>query len=292
MSSLDQQAAVLDTDRGSIQVARDGDGPPVMVLHGGPGGFDQGLASGRHLRDGGCELIAPSRPGYLRTPLTSGRSLAEQADLYSAMLDVLQISKVTVLGFSSGGPSAVHFAARHPQKTTALLLDAAVLLPFDEHLNAFERVISETSFGVWVSCQLATRWPAMMTVVVVDAFSEGLDKDQKRDAVEWIQSDPVLRQDIKNLATSVAPRKYRKPGQANDESIEPDLDPLPFADIIAPTLVAQGTNDGLVSSAHATHAVDEIAGAELIFVEEGHHALPLCRQYEPVAHRQLELALG
>lgn len=292
MSSLDHQATVLDTDLGSIQVARDGHGPPVMVIHGGPGGFDQGLASGRRLRDGGCELIVPSRPGYLRTPLTSGRSPAEQADLYSAMLDVLQISRVAVLGFSSGGPSAVHFAARHPEKTTTLLLDAAVLLPFETHLNVFERVISETSFGVWLSCQLASKRPAMMTAVVVDAFSKGLDKDQKRDAVEWIRADSALQQDIRDLMSSVAPRKYRKPGQTNDESIEPDLDPLPFADITAPTLVAHGTNDGLVPSAHATHAADEIAGAELILVEEGHHALPLCRHYEPIAHRQLELALG
>jgi len=292
MRSLDQQATVLDTDHGSIQVARAGDGPPVMVVHGGPGGFDQGLAFGRHLRDGGCELIAPSRPGYLRTPLISGRRPAEQADLYAAMLDVLRIGKVTVLGVSSGGPSAVHFAARHPQRTTALLLDCAVLLAFDEHLNPFERMLSETGFGVWLSYQLAGRWPAMMTAVVVDAFSEGLNKGQRREAITWITSDPARQQSIKDLLSSAAPRKHRQPGQGNDESIEPDLDPLPFADVTAPTLVAHGTNDGLVPSAHATHAADQIAGAELILVEEGHHALPLCRHYEPVAHRQLELSRG
>ena len=40
------------------------------------------------------------------------------------------------------------------------------------------------------------------------------------------------------------------------------------------------------------HAADQIAGAELMFVEEGHHALSLSRNYEPVARRELELAFG
>lgn len=292
MQSLDERAEVVDTAHGSIQVAREGDGLPVLVIHGGPGGFDQGLSSGRHLRDGGCELIAPSRPGYLRTPLDSGRSPAQQADLFAAMLDALEVDEVTVLGVSSGGPSAVNFAARHPDKTKALLLDSAVLRPFELHLNLFERAIAETGFGVWLSFQMASRWPKLMTAVIVDAFTTGLDKDQKRDAVDWITSDPARLLRIEELMASVAPRRYREPGQTNDEHFEPNLDPLPFADVAAPTLVAHGTNDGLVPLDHATNAANRIPGAELMLVEEGHHALPLSRNFGPTAERQLELALG
>lgn len=292
MQGLDERSGVVETAHGSVQVAREGSGPRVMVLHGAPGGFDQGLSSGRHLRDGGCELIAPSRPGYLRTPLDGACSPAQQADLFAAMLDALDLDEVTVLGVSSGGPSAVHFAARHPERTKALLLDSAVLLPFEQHLNVFERAISETRFGVWLSFQIARKWPKLMTTIIVDAFSNGLEKDQKQDAVDWIASDSTRLQQVEDLMASVAPRRYRAPGQTNDERFEVGLDPLPFGDVAAPTLVAHGTHDGLVPLDHSKNAATKIPGAELILVEEGHHALPLSRGFGPVGERQLELALG
>ena len=263
-----------------------------MAIHGSPGGFDQGLVWARHLRDGGCELIAPSRPGYLRTPLDSGRSPAQQADLYAAMLDALHINKVTVLGISSGGPSAVHFAARHPNRTNALLLDAAVLLSIAPAGSEIERAIFESGTGIWLSCQIARRWPKLTAALVVDTLSAGLSKDRKRDAVDWITSNPARLHNMVDLSTSLAPRRFREPGQRNDESNEINLDPLPFTEITAPTLIAQGTNDVFPLIDHATNAADKMPGAELMLVEEGHHGLPWCRHIGAVVQRQLELSLA
>jgi len=292
MALLDGRATMLETERGPVQVAREGNGPKVMAIHGSPGGFDQGLVWARHLRDGGCELIAPSRPGYLRTPLDSGRSPAQQADLYAAMLDALHIDKVTVLGISSGGPSAVHFAAQHPSRTNALLLDAAVLLPIAPASNRIERAIFESGTGIWLSCQIAKRWPKLTAALVVDTLSAGLSKDHKRDAVDWITSDPARLHNIVDLLTSLAPRRFRETGQRNDESNEINLDPLPFAKITAPTLITQGTNDVFPLIDHATNAADKMPGAELMLVEEGHHGLPWCRHIGSVVQRQLELSLA
>lgn len=89
-----------------------------------------------------------------------------------------------------------------------------------------------------------------------------------------------------------APRKYRRPGWINDQANEAGLAPLPLADITAPTLIAHGVNEGIVPGEHATNAAGKIAGAELIFVKEGHHLLSASRHYGPVAARQLELAHG
>ena len=292
MTLLDGRATMLETERGPIQVAREGDGPRVMSIHGSPGGFDQGLVWARHLRDGGRELIAPSRPGYLRTPLDSGRSPAQQADLYAAMLDALHINKVTVLGISSGGPSAVHFAARHPDRTDALLLDAAVLLPIAPATNALERVIFESAIGTWLSCQIAKKRPKLTAALVVDSLSAGLSKDRKRDAVGWITSNPARLHDVAALPTSLAPRRFREAGQRNDESNETNLAPLPFADVTAPTLIAQGTNDAFPLIDHATHAAEKMHAAELMLVDGGHHGLPWCRHIGPVTQRQLELSLA
>jgi pimeloyl-ACP methyl ester carboxylesterase len=292
MASLDERATVLEAPRGPVQVAREGQGPPVLVAHGGPGGFDQGLAFYRHLRDGGCELLAPSRPGYLRTPLDSGRRPEDQADLYAAILDALGIERTAILGHSSGGPSAVHFAARHPDRTRALLLDSAILSPFVLHLGALERATLESGFVVRLSHRLSRLMPALMTSLAVGGMSDGLTREQKRAAVEWITSDRSRLQRMQQALASVAPHEYRQAGWTNDQANEADLAPLPFTDIVTPTLIAHGTDDGNVPIEHATLAADEIAGAELILVEEGHHALSLSRNYGPVAERQLQLARG
>ena len=62
----------------------------------------------------GFGVIAPSRPGYGRTPLEIAETSAESADCYAALLDVIKIDKVVTVGISAGGPSAIQFAARHP----------------------------------------------------------------------------------------------------------------------------------------------------------------------------------
>ncbi len=292
LASLDERAAVLHTARGDVQVATEGDGPPVLVVHGTPGGFDLGLAWCRHLRDGGCALLAPSRPGYLRTPLRSGTSPEHQADLYAAALDVLGIERTAVMGFSGGAASAVHFAARYPDRTTALFLDAPILLPFDVPLRGLARATLESGAFVWLSHQLVRRRPELMARWTIRGVSAGLTDERRRAELRWITSDPRRLENLQEQFAAIAPRRHRAAGQANDEANERQLAPLPFADVSAPTLIAHGTNDAIVPVEHALEASRLIADAELILVDHGHHILSLSRNYGSVARRQLELAHG
>ncbi len=79
-----------------------------------PGGYDQSIASAlsRPESIAGFKVIAISRPGYLRTPLQSGVTPAEQADVYAALLDELNIKTTIVYGASGGAPSALRRPAR------------------------------------------------------------------------------------------------------------------------------------------------------------------------------------
>lgn len=292
MASLDERAAVLPTSRGDVQLAREGEGPPVLAIHGGPGGFDFGLAYARHLLDGGCELLAPSRPGYLRTPLRSGARPEDQADLYAASLDSLDIERAAILGVSSGGISALQFAARHPDRTIALFLDSAILMPHTVPLGPFRRAVFESSFFVWLSYQLVTRRAELMTRFAIEGMLSGVNKEQAEMAVKWITADPGRLRSLQEQFMSTAPQKYRKVGWANDKANEATLSALPITDVMAPTLIAHGANDAVVPVFHATNAAGRISGSELIIVEEGHHLLSLSRNYGEVAQRQLELVHG
>ncbi len=67
-----------------------------------------------------------SRPGYLGTPLASGRSPADQARLYAALLGALGVRRAAVLAVSGGGPSALEFARLFPERCWAAVVVSSV----------------------------------------------------------------------------------------------------------------------------------------------------------------------
>ena len=117
-----------------------------------------------------------------------------------------------------------------------------------------------------------------------------LSKEQRKEAANWISSHPGRLQSMQAQFASIAPQQNRKPGWTNDQVNERDLASLPFASVVAPTLIALGANDAVIPVEHATTAVEKTPNADLVLVEEGHHILSLSRHYGPVARRQLQLA--
>jgi 2-hydroxy-6-oxonona-2,4-dienedioate hydrolase len=113
---------IAQTRCGPIEYAVAGAGPPVLVVHGAGGGFDQGLELGDSLARSGYQVIAPSRFGYLRTAVPADASAAAQADAHACLLDALHVGRAVVVGVSAGGPSTLQFALRHPDRTAALVL--------------------------------------------------------------------------------------------------------------------------------------------------------------------------
>jgi pimeloyl-ACP methyl ester carboxylesterase len=122
-SAVEAGGSRVETDSGPVEYAREGSGPVVLVVHGAGGGYDQGLMLGREMFGPDFDVIAPSRFGYLGTPVPADPSPAAQADAHAALLDTLKISgRVTVVGVSAGAPSAIEFALRHPSRVSALIL--------------------------------------------------------------------------------------------------------------------------------------------------------------------------
>ena len=66
--------------------------------------------------------IAPSRYGYLRSTLPSGATFETQADAYARLLDHLGIRQTAVVALSQGGPSALFFALKYPERVQSLVL--------------------------------------------------------------------------------------------------------------------------------------------------------------------------
>jgi pimeloyl-ACP methyl ester carboxylesterase len=121
----------VQTSKGLVEYADVGEGPAVLYFHGNGVGFDGALMLETMLIEDGCRLIVPNRPGYFGTPLDSGRSFDDCADLAAELLKSLGIERAIVIGTSGGGPPACRFATRHPQQALALVLQCALSHRFD-----------------------------------------------------------------------------------------------------------------------------------------------------------------
>ena len=89
---------MINTSHGLIEYADEGEGYAVLVSHGGLMGYDQ-IESVKQMLGTGFRVIAPSRFGYLRTPLPQNASVAAQADAFAELLDALNVSKFSLWAF-------------------------------------------------------------------------------------------------------------------------------------------------------------------------------------------------
>ena len=103
---------------------RIGSGPPVVVLHGGPGAHHDYLLPGFDALARGRELIYYDQRGGGRSPVAREVPVGWQDQV--ADLEVLRIhwelDRLTLAGYSWGGLLAELYAIEHPQRVERLAL--------------------------------------------------------------------------------------------------------------------------------------------------------------------------
>ena len=113
----------LQLDSGPVAWTDEGEGTPVVLLHGLPGSVRdfRGLAAAMAP---GLRVIRIDHPGFGGTPLSTwpGASLVARADFICAVLDHLDLGPVLLLGHSMGGAVAAAVAARRPELVAGLAL--------------------------------------------------------------------------------------------------------------------------------------------------------------------------
>lgn len=279
LAALAACSELVTTDRGPIEVARSGSGSPVLVLHGNPGGYDQSLLLGEALFDEGFEVIAPSRPGYLRTPLDDTLTFEDQAALLVALLDELDVQEAMVVGLSGGGPHALQLAAEYPERVSGLILGGAVTVEYDERLfdtgnPVLDPLLTSTSVldvrsGVFAALR---RVVPDRFVASLHAELSTLEGDDLERYVEFVSTHPTHRERVLEFAPTVLPVSARIDGTLHDERLFRDLPHVDYGTIECPTLVVHGEFDAAVPMAHAEYVVEALPDAELVRLEADHLA--------------------
>ena len=245
---LSSRSSVVQTPVGPVEFAEVGSGTPILMLHGTPGGYDVivNMAEAGEAFGAGLRIIAPSRPGYLRTPIESGRTPEQQARLLAALLDKLSIEKAFVMGASGGGPSALQFAMNYPNRCAGLILEAAVTQKIVVNSKAV---------------------PPLLQDFLVSVFRDRAISDlQAADP-----SDPMLTKLGRALFDSLIPAAPRAIGNANDLDQFSRIEGWNLERITCPTLIIQGTADKDVPPAHAEFAHSHIANSNLVMLEGADH---------------------
>ncbi|MCE7984402.1 MAG: alpha/beta hydrolase [Caldilinea sp. CFX5] len=285
----------VTTTRGPVQYDLYGtQGPVILSIHAGLGGADQGRLFARWLQGEGFRILSPSRPGYLGTPLTSGRTLAEQADLLAALLDQLQIDRVGVVAASAGSPVAYAFAARYPQRVWALVSISGVSRPAPQtslRSSSVMQTVFMNSIGQKLVKLVAAVAPQAVVAGTLDETSYFTD-EQKAERVAYIMTTADKRAFFQAMFTTTFPYSERTPGTDNDAAQTQTLPLLAFAKITAPTLIIHGAEDADVPFADGVYAYEQIPGAQRYWMAHEDHLgfwlSPAAEQAQAVAKSFLQ----
>ena len=261
----------IETHKGPIDIGRRGAGPPVLFVHGTPGGADSSLAMGWFLAEAGFEVIAPSRPGYLGTPLAGREEIDQQAHLLAALLDALGHERAGIVSWSGGGPSGYRLSVLHPERVSALVPFATVSKTYlPPKANVSERLMEKTTFGNWLLRFMTAHAPRSTVSATLKAEGD-LSKEQLKDLTAEVMDSEAERTVVLTMAEVVADYEHRKVGVENDLSQFAKIESLELERIVAPTLVVVGSADIDVPTEHSQHAASAISGAEMLVMDGGTH---------------------
>ncbi|MGW4210349.1 alpha/beta fold hydrolase [Lentzea sp. NPDC004789] len=227
-------------EHGSVDLTAHGSGRPMLLLHGGAGpqsvlGFAERLATG-----GDTQVLVPVHPGFEGTPRPDGlTTIGGLARVYTALLDELGLTDVTVVGNSIGGWIAAEIALLASPRVARVVLVDAVGLDLPQ-------------------------------APIADFFSLTMDQ-----VADLSYADPdAFRIDVASL-----PPQRQAMMAANRETLrlyggttmaDPTLlGRLPSA--TTPALVVWGKADGIVPPEHGVAYADALPDASFVLIDNAGH---------------------
>ena len=270
---LQTGSQLFKTSAGVVEAALIGHGSTVLISHGSGGGYDMGLWLA-HLIGGRFRYIAPSRFGYLRSPLPPKPTPETQADTYAALLDTLNVNSVIIIGLSAGGASALQFALRHSGRCHGLVMLSAVsrpVPPLPPILQAIYPFMLKSDFIPWLFYSIAPH-----AVFQANGVSRALLAQIK------LERETIRLLDA--LYQTTFPSTLRREGMINDMRQLAILPPYPIEHITVPALVVHAVNDPIIPFESGEYSAHTIPNAQFLRLEDGGH-------FACVTHRKVTMPI-
>jgi 2-hydroxy-6-oxonona-2,4-dienedioate hydrolase len=248
------------TSAGDVEAALLGQGNTILISHGSGGGYDMGLWLAQ-LIGGQFQYVAPSRFGYLRTPVPANPEPEAQADAYAALLDTLNVKSVIIIGLSAGGPSALQFSLRHPKRCRGLIMISAAshsVPPLPPILRAIYPFMLKSDYIPWLFYTMAPH-----AVFQANGVSRAL--------LAQIKFEREKMQLLDALYQTTFPTTPRREGMINDLQQLTNFPAYPLEHITVPTLVLHAANDPIIPIESGEFSAHTIPNAAFVRLEDGGH---------------------
>jgi pimeloyl-ACP methyl ester carboxylesterase len=109
-----------------------GEGLPILCLHGHPGSGDC-MSVFTEVLSGHFQAIAPDLRGYGQSMTNSPFTMGDHLDDLIMLIDDLQLDNFILLGWSLGGILAIELALKFPERVQGLILIASSACPWGSH---------------------------------------------------------------------------------------------------------------------------------------------------------------
>ncbi len=116
----------------SLVVQVQGQGFPILCLHGHPGAGSSMSVFTQHLSQR-FQTLAPDLRGYGRSKTQQPFSMTTHLGDLAALLDRFEIERSLILGWSLGGILAIELALEFPERVSGLILVATAANPRSSH---------------------------------------------------------------------------------------------------------------------------------------------------------------
>jgi len=263
------------TKEGIVEYRLTGEGPQsVIIFHGGH--MHSGVALGEDFfieRD--YQITVPSRPGYGETPVETGKTPSGFADAAVELLDQLNVDKVTVVGISAGGRTAMRLASQHPSRVSQLILQSSV--SFDKWPDKKTRIAANVAFN---SFNEQYTWAAM----------RALFRKYPRFALKTMLKE-MTTMDAEKVVSGLSPENYDamvglfsqlRSGAGFMNDLSQAQEQKSELDIEVPTLIIHSKYDGSVPLHHPQSLAKKIKSSELMLSEAESHMIWFSTHYSEV----------
>lgn len=144
----------LERAGSAMHYVDEGEGRPVLMLHGNPTWSFLYRRVIRDLRDE-CRCIAPDYPGFGLSdhPPDYGYTPGEHARWVGELVDELGLDGIVVVGQDWGGPIALRTAVDRPDRTAGAVLANTWCWSPDWPVRLFSRAMGGSTLGRWLQLE-------------------------------------------------------------------------------------------------------------------------------------------
>ena len=266
-TSGDDTGHAADGDHNIYVGDSGGDGRPVVLIHGWPLSSDSWSEQIPALKDAGYRVVAYDRRGFGKSDPGDSYDYDALADDLDNVLSDLDLSDVTLVGFSMGGGEVARYASRHGVDRLHSVVFAAAIPPYllkgDGNPDG---PLTEDAAGEMRS-GLEDDRDAFFEHFMRQFFSAGDDLKVSEERRE--QAVGICKQSDQEAALGCM-------DAFGTTDFRDDL-----SAVTVPTLVIHGDSDGIVpfeGSGKRTH--EAIDGSELVVVDGAPHGLNVSHAQE------------